>query len=703
MRFKSIAFATLLTLLPIRLSSQVSFQEKRTIATYLEEYPGNILSDFVYILKKTDLWTDLNNRGRFFTCFAPTNEAIGKLLLEKGVSSVEGLSLSTMDSIAKTHICEKGFFLSRYTEDREFYMGVLPCQNMMKRQLVYSYQNYVRYFNPEPEVVDSVVRFSNTINETSNIIEQDYYLVNGVLNVVDNVIRPSICFLPEYLKNNNSQASPEHKATLFYQALQLTGLADTLEQYFDFNYPSPQYDSTYACLELTGRVAVEYETSFETFQNNQQQRVVWPDQRYFKYTLFVVTDSVLESVYGIRSINDLKAKARTVYPEGASLPDTDRNSSLNKLISYHILPCWLNRNMMNHTNNYVVDAYRHACPDSIDMEDFYETMHPYAIMRISTPYDRRSGNNGRNIYINRKGTVSAGNLTSKGIRIWRYEDSPEISTADALNGGYYFVDSLLLFDRHTKNALNTRMRVMFSTLSPDFINSNARGRMKQPSDYRPTSFVVYAFKEGFCKNVSSTPETLFAVRYMDKNWSTYYSDELSVIGDFDITFRLPPVPSSGLYEIRVSGNTPSYDRKIRGTILYYIRKEGDDFIPCGAPVDMTIMPTDPKIGYIKDSNLDMYNETETQAAIAANDRLMHSNGYMKYPDSYYYSNTGKTLRDDETCYRKIVCEMYMEAGKDYYLRLRQVNANGNIFIPLNFLEIVPYSVYSGENGPEDRH
>jgi hypothetical protein len=518
------------------------------------------------------------------------------------------------------------------------------------------------------------------------------------------IIDPSTMYIPGYLNNNNQIANPEHKATLFYQALQLTGLADTLVQYIDYNYPAPQFDSTYACLEMTGRVAVEYATAYENFNNGQQQRVIWPEQRLFKYTLFVVTDSVLERVYGIRTIDDLKAKAKNVYPEGATLDDTDRNSSLYKLMSYHILPCWLRRSMMNLTDRNIVDNYKKACPDEIDMEDFYETMHPYAIMRISTPYDQGSGNNGKNIYINRKGTISAGNLSSEGIRIWRGQDTPEINTADAINGGYYFVDSLLLFDQHTKNALNTRIRVMFSTLSPDFINSGARGRMRQSMGDRPTSFAVYAFKEGFCKNVSCSPETMFVVRYMDKNWSTYYSDELTVRGNFDITFRLPPVPSSGLYEVRVSGNT-SYSeaiRKQRGSILYYICQEGNENIPCGTPVDMTIIPTDSLIGYVSDRDLSLSRTPEeADAAILENEKFMRKNGYMKYPDSYT-SSSSTILRDDNSLFRKIVCEMYMEAGKHYYLRLRQLKGFESE-IPLNFLEIVPYSVYSGENGPEDRH
>lgn len=699
MRIISIALSAFLVFVPSCLLAQDQSDEK-TIASFLEEYPGNEFSDFITILKKANIWDQLDDKDSYQACFAPNNSAIRNYLLErkKGETdptrksyfdNVESLPNSIADSIARTHISNRILDFPDDISNFEVFPNILGE--------ILSYQQSRQIDSSTPEIL----RF---INQKARITQINIPLLNGYVHILDGVIRENNLLLPGYLRENNNRADNSHKASIFYDALRQTGLSDTLKQYLDLSYPRPEYDSTYACLEMTGRTAVEYETMYEGYYNGQQQRVVWPDQRLFKYTLFVVSDSVLQRVYGINTVNDLKAKAKSVYPEGALLPDTDSNSSLYKLLAYHILPCWLNRNMLNYTDKYIIDDYKAACPDYIDMEDFYETLQN-SIMRISTPYDKGSGNNGKNIYINRKGTVSAGNLEAEGIKIWRSHETPEISTNGALNGGYYFVDSLLLFDQHTKNALNTRIRVMFSTLSPDFINSGARGRMRQSMGDRPSSFAVYAFKEGFCKNVSSSPETLFVVRYMDKNWNTYYSDELTVKGNFDITFRMPPVPSSGFYEIRVSGNTPPYERyrNVRGSILYYVRKEGNENIPSGTPVDMTILPTDSLIGYVIDKDyFDIYEENEALAAIAANDKLMRKNGYMKYPDSYT-AGSSTNLRDDNSVFRKIVCEMYMEAGKDYYLRLRQVHGDHSSSIPLNFLEIVPYSVYSGENGPEDRH
>ncbi len=703
MRISSIAVMVLLAFAPSGLMAQ-SQEDERTIASFLEDYPGDEFSDFITILKKADLWTKLENRNCYQACFAPGNAAIRQYLLERKETetnptrksyfeNIESLPSSIADSIARTHISHQ--ILDLPVDSGAYRDEVFP--NVLEEIMLYN--QIPRYYG------ESSIEYIRTINQRTIITDINIPLANGYVHIVDGVIRENNTLLPGYLKENNTRANNSHKATIFYEALRLTGLSDTLKQYQDFSYPTPAFDSTYACLDLTGKVAVEYSTGYQNFDNGQQQRVIWPERRFFKYTLFVVSDSILQRVYGIRSVDDLKAKARSVYPEGASLPDTDRNSSLYKLVSYHILPCWLNRNMLNYTDRNIVEHYKYACPDSIDMQDFYETMHPYAIMRISTPYDEKSGNNGKNIFINRKGTVTAGNLEAEGIRIWNWDETYEINTQDALNGGYYYVDSLLLFDRHTKNALNTRIRVMFSTLSPDFINSGARGRVRQSYGDRPTTFAVYSFKNGYCKNISWSPGTSMEVRYLDKEWDILYHDEITVRGPFDIIFRLPPVPESGLYEIRVTGNVmndPRY-RKRRGSVLFYTGKEPKNLIPNGTPVDMTIFTTDPRIGYIDDRKITGETYQEIEQNILANDMLMRSHGYMKYPDSFAMGlHILDRLRNHDSLYRRIVTEMYMEAGKDYYLRLRQLNGLDSM-IPLNFLEIVPYSIYSGENGPEDRH
>ena len=95
-------------------------------------------------------------------------------------------------------------------------------------------------------------------------------------------------------------------------------------------------------------------------------------------------------------------------------------------------------------------------------------------------------------------------------------------------------------------------------------------------------------------------------------------------------------------------------------------------------------------------------DAEKEQAIYLNDRAMRIRGYMKALDSYTSGtssdNTGDPIRVDENCYRKIVCNEYLRANQDYYIRMRQVYEEDGVF-PFSFIEIVPKSIYEGnENG-----
>ena len=500
-------------------------------------------------------------------------------------------------------------------------------------------------------------------------------------------------FLPSVIQNNPN-------LSIYYSALRATGLADTLEQYIDFCYPGVSYDSTLACFINTGR-AIKYFTAYET------DYAVFPDVRTFSYTVFVITDSILAADYNIRSLDDLRSYARQAYPSGAGKEDYDRESSLNMFMSYHILPFSLIWDQLNTSQREIVCSHHHL--DELDVEDFYETMLPHSIMRISTPYKHDHYGNASEIsnseiigkFINRKGTLKDPANLIEGVQIL---DESHIYNNMATNGVYHYLTKPLVYDNDTRDALNVRMRIMANTLSPDFINSGARGRLRK---YERDRYTV-GFLPGFCKNFQWNRESQFYVRYRDPSFGCYNGDEMTLMGNFDITFRLPAVPKDGLYEIRIPGYAgPFYPEP--ENILYYIRKEGDDFVPCGKPVDFNLSLTSPEIGYVRDDRVDYYtyaqnnpglNEEELQElATKDNDKLLRSHGYMKAPDSYGPNHNN--MRDDERMFRKIVCEIYMESGKDYYLRMRKVS--GSTPIAFNYLEIVPYNVYSGENGPEDRH
>lgn len=507
--------------------------------------------------------------------------------------------------------------------------------------------------------------------------------------------------LPSVLHNN-----PD--VSIYYSALVSTGLLDTLKQYIDPTYPGVCYDSTLRCFFETGR-AITQETAYETDHG------IFPEQRQFRYTLFVIPDSILRADYNITSLNDLKRYAENEYPQGAGKPDQSRESSLNMFMSYHILPMGLSWDQLNTAQPDILVNRHHL--DELDVEDFYETMLPHSIMRISTPYKKESYSSASQItqderygiFINRKGTVKDPANLIEGIQILNpYEYG--VFENSAINGYYHYITEPLAYNEATRSALNVRMRIMASTLSPDFINSGARGRLRVTDKDR----YVVGYLPGYCKNFKWSMGSEIWVRYRDRTFGSYNGDEMTLRGFFDVSIKLPPVPNNGLYEIRIPpAYIPSIQsfREANGSVLYYISNDGENFIPCSTPLDLTIEMTDPRIGYVRDDDVD-YSEilienpglTEDEArqmAIQENDKLLRKKGFMKAPDSYGPYNSG--MRYDPGFCRRIVCEMYMEPDKDYYLRIRQVGNNDYSTVAFNYLEIVPYNVYSGENGPEDWH
>ena len=322
-------------------------------------------------------------------------------------------------------------------------------------------------------------------------------------------------------------------------------------------------------------------------------------------------------------------------------------------------------------------------------------------MRISSAYRGSAKADLIGIFINRKGTTKNKNLVAPGVKIMdglkgEYKGYNKLCK----NGEYHYVEKLLLYDEFTRNtALQCRMRIMTCTLSPDFINSGARGRL-----YTEGKRITYKFLHGFCKNFEWVDkQTEFYVRYRDASFGTFNGDEMTVMYSYDIAIKLPPVPSDGNYEIRVWNNAmEGTDVADRGIVQYYFHQTVPDdksmgwrnwnWIPEGIPVDLRISGSDSRIGWINDSEFD--SDDDPEAGIEANDRGMRNRGYMKAPDSY------GTLRGDKNCYRKIVANEYMRASTDYWIRIRQVYSGGTGVNPFSFIEIVPKSIYENK---EDRH
>lgn len=685
-----------------------------TIASFLEEgeYKDDFTS-FVYVLKKAGIWGELRTYGEH-TCFAPTNEAFDAYMKKRydeapdnrksHYTSLDSLTVSECDTIAKTHLCGTTFFCSDMSGD-----GAFPYPNLMDRYLTYySFPDTVPAKTKDGR--DTIkVKLGFKINQVSKIIEADDTVQNGVVHIVENVVQPSNKWLPGLMEEN-----PE--ISIFFEAVKATGLRSELEKYVDPEYPwaptkgrdpKSYYDSTISHFKATTKTdkTLIYDTGAE-----KDQMGTIPDLRYFKYTMFVVKDSVLKSRYGVTDVDGLRNLAKTIYPDGAGYEDISDSSSLKKFLMYHILPMQLEYNKLNltGTKNCAIVEKNRSYLDELDVEDFYEPMLPHSIMRVSTPYTDNTHAVG--IFINRKGTEKTG-LDAAGIRIANPSEYNGVD-ASAMNGCYHYIDDILKYDTDVReNVLNTRMRVMANTMSPDFINSGAAGRTNEGA--AGDKYTV-GFLKGFCTNFEALNDnTQFWVRYADQSFGTWMGYEMTIRGIYDLAIKLPNVPFDGTWEVRLWVNSMSTfqgQANPRGIVQFYfsdgqIDKYGSKvWKACGIPVDLRIPGDDARIGNVPDDDIKKLDEDNYENNLELYDKAMRNRGYMKGMDSYNPSGSeDQNLRKSTDCNRKIVCNEFMRADGTYWLRMRQVMDTESADFPFCFVEMVPKSIYASETVKEDRH
>lgn len=613
---------------------------KVTAAGFIEN-DADRFSAFNDILVRGNYLSMLKTYGTY-TVFAPTNDAIQTWLSQNGYNSVQDLPQAQCDTIARNHIVK-----TRALFTTDFSASSAPM-NMNDTYIELS--------------CDSDVNNNNAlivyVNKHSKIIEKDDSVTNGVVHVVDRVLTASSQFLPELMEEDPS-------ISLFCQALRLTGMADSLSHYLDDSYFCDD-DS------VTKGVIKPYGTA--NGGGTKTPTAYFPEKRYFKYSAFVETDSIYHE-HGIDNMNDLIAYAKRIYdetyPADAGLYDDDfknRKNPLNRFVSYHLI------NRIGLYEDWIIQgAIMEKCFDrsAADPEDYYETMCPHTTMRFCCP--------SHGLFINRKGL--ARNAKVKGVRVLTREESGT-HNQQARNGIYHYIDDILVYSTEVRDVVfNRRMRVDFTTLSPDFMNveGGTRGHHidSNPHSTQSDEFLT-AFKRGYVTDWEFSPETFIGVSNERTSWWHYQGQGVAVIGLFDVSVKLPPVPS-GTYEVRL-GYTIGPER---GVAQVYLNN-----IPCGIPVDLRVGCE----GYEPDTEDDEEN--------LAIDKAMRNLGFMKAPDSYRPGG-GATMRENGII-RRILTTEYLDENQEYWLRFRQVLDDPNCYISLDYLELCPKSVYASPEG-EDRH
>ncbi|MBQ9559256.1 MAG: fasciclin domain-containing protein [Bacteroidaceae bacterium] len=632
------------------------------MSQYLQEHEQ--FSEFTAIVERAGFMDLLSTYGAY-TCFPPTNEAVKVFLEKRGLSSVYELSLADCDTITRTHLVNNVYAMADMED------GVLSTANMNRR--------YIEVTHGEDEYGNPTV----FLNGTAHIIFalRDDSVENGIMQPVSEVLESSNRMIIDVMKLNPN-------ISLYTEAYIETGLVDSFYQYKDETWDPTAY------------------TRYRYISHVNKETATVPDEKRIGFTFFVPTDSVLKEKYGIQSVYDLYLKAceiyDDVYPEDADADYHDfaqikhPKNPLNRFLAYHVLT----RDVKGW--NYLTPVKDVGILTTVmNPVDWYETMLPHTMMKFERLTVRKWA--GSSIigerYINRRYddefNPSGDFAPVLGTRIERSVESEY--RQDALNGRYFYVDDILKFDADTRDKVfNDRIRMDFSTIFPELMTNDIRlnernnGMKNQDPDYDETAKFGrnYYFPNGYLKGVTLNEGCHFVYRRPHDWYDSYEGDEMNLFGDFDATFKIPPVPYEGDWQIRIGFAA----EPTRGIAQIYF-----DDKPQGIPLDMTKQLNDASI-LGADWKADYNSMSVTD--LATDQKVLKNKGYYRgAAGGYHYTSAGGTgtsiFATQPHTIRMVICTTHINPDEDHYLRIRCVSTkqgNDNEFM-LDYLELVPKSVY----------
>jgi len=287
-------------------------------------------SEFTTLLDTSKVMPLLNTYG-YYTCFAPTNEAMKKFYVLKGKKSLKDFTLDSLKTIAYDHIIMGSVLMFS-----DFIVGRLPVLSMSDRYLSITFTNTGTAF----------------VNNTALITQKDILVHNGVIHRINEVLNPTHLGLVDAIAQDST-------FKLFYQALLKTGLADSLVKDRDRTYDPKDY-----LYLINTNAPHEYDIDVPRF-------------RKFGYTALMESDATLKA-NGITDLASMEAyAAANVYGADPSITDPrKRNNSLNQFIAYHLI-----NKQLSYTS--FIDKYdSHIMVQTQDMYEYIQTMMPNTLIEI---------------------------------------------------------------------------------------------------------------------------------------------------------------------------------------------------------------------------------------------------------------------------------------------------------------------------------
>ena len=502
--------------------------EPLNINTFTQEMLGQYLqnrpvefSEFVRLLDTTEVMGLMNTYGKY-TMFAPNNEAMHAFYVSKGRTSLKGFPMDTLKKIVYDHII-KGYKVK--TEN--FINGLLPFLTMSDR-----------YVSTSSKPGSSSLIYY--VNNNSAIVTKDIETSNGILQVIQKVLDPSVLDLVQSI-------AADEKFKIFNEALVKTKLSDKLLADRDVSYDIKNY----SYIDLT-------------WIQGSGSKDELPLSRKYGFTALLESDATY-ATYNIRSLEDLKLYAAAhVYnedPADAAVTDiTDPRNSLNKFIAYHLI-----NKKLTYTK-FIDDYDTDHMIKTFDMYEYIETMNPNTLIEIKK--ERLTG---------KTNLINKSTETGEVVNITSNRDN------DATNGVYHEIDKILIYDSKVAGELSSkRIRMDAASFFPELTNNNMRY-------YDPSKPRSWVFPQGYIERLTCSTTTRFCYLNAYGGYLDYEGDEVYLKGMYDFTVVTPPIPA-GTYEVRFCYQPTGG----RGAAQLYW-----DGVPCSIPLDLRILANDPLIGFVE--------------------------------------------------------------------------------------------------------
>lgn len=665
--------------------SNFAMKTEETMTDYLVNNPDRFsaiktIFDRVKLGSLADastLTSVLAARGNY-TLFAPNNEAITNYLKELGVGSIDELTYEQAELIAKSCIIDNGESSPYEESDFPAPSGSFAEPNLNDRILSCS-----------QDTTDATQTYY-VINGNARVLNTNIEVSNGMIHEVGSVIAPSTNNLYEMIAAADNMK-------VFAHLLEATTWSDSLAvAYVDKDYESEEREAIYTA----------------QFGTQKGQPYDIPLHRYTGFTAFTEPDEIFAKEWGITLNKDaegnvtnwdevmrvIRQKCQAAYGTDFADDLSHPDNAVNRFVAYHMLHGRIAYDrFVVHYNEYGYDfGGDRTRPQSlsypINVWDYFTTLGKYQGLIKVTQVSDRSLDPTINaldhpIFLNRKSIYKNGrneDYQELGAEVRGLLVSPLNGNFDnnALNGFYFPIDGILLYDDATRTQLaSERIRLDLTTMLPEMLSNSMRFNN------------MAMFPDGFFKNLTQSEGTIttYLCCSHDKysggsGWRDYEGDEFLFLGMFDFTLRLPPFPKDGTYELRMGlSNNPR-----RGMAQIYFGDDPNRLKPTGLPVDMRVSAGGIEIPWVAD----VVNDDATNAE---NDKNMRNQGYMKAPKYICWTNRQpeNTIRNSSGAIRLIVTTNDMKADKSYYLRFKSsLNTSDNEFF-IDYFEYVPTTVYNG--------